>query len=99
MTGMTMTAESVAAASNAWVWVPDNATVVEDEQYKIARLPDYFDYQLSVLQFQPSRPLGERGRRGARPGARVRAAKGALGGAARQPGRSAAELRRAAGRP
>jgi hypothetical protein len=43
MTVMTLTAESVAAASNAWVWVPDNATVVEGEQYKIPRLPDYFE--------------------------------------------------------
>ena len=58
MAGMTLTAESVAAASNAWVWIPDNATVVEDEQYKIARLPDYFDYQLTVLEFRPSGPLG-----------------------------------------
>ena len=57
MAAMTLTAESVAAASNAWVWVPDNATVVEDEQYKIARLPDYFEYQLTVLEFRPSRPL------------------------------------------
>jgi GNAT superfamily N-acetyltransferase len=58
MAGMTLTAESVVAASNAWVWIPDNATVVEDEQYKIARLPDYFDYQLTVLEFRPSGPLG-----------------------------------------
>jgi GNAT superfamily N-acetyltransferase len=58
MAAMTLTAECVAAASNAWVWVPDNATVVEDEQYKIARLPDYFDYQLTVLEFRPSGPLG-----------------------------------------
>ena len=57
MAAMTLTAESVAAASNAWVWVPDNATVVEDEQYKIARLPDYFEYQLTVLEFRPSGPL------------------------------------------
>jgi GNAT superfamily N-acetyltransferase len=55
---MTLTAEFVAAASNAWVWVPDNATVVEDEQYKIARLPDYFEYQVTVLEFRPSGPLG-----------------------------------------
>lgn len=57
MAAMTLTAESVVAASNAWVWVPDNATVVEDEQYKIARFPDYFEYQLTVLEFRPSGPL------------------------------------------
>jgi GNAT superfamily N-acetyltransferase len=55
---MPLTTESVAAASNAWVWIPDNATVVEDAQYKLARLPDYFDHQLSVLSFRPSGPLG-----------------------------------------
>ena len=54
---MPLTAESVAAASNAWVWIPDNATVVEDAQYKLARLPDYFDHQLSVLSFRPSGSL------------------------------------------
>jgi hypothetical protein len=54
---MPLTPESVAAASNAWVWVPDNATVVEDEQYSIVRLPDYFEYQLQVLEFRPSGPL------------------------------------------
>jgi GNAT superfamily N-acetyltransferase len=44
-------------ASSAWVWVPDDATVVEDEQYGIVRLPDYFEYQLKVLEFRPSGPL------------------------------------------
>lgn len=57
MAAMPLTAESVAAASDAWVWVPDNATVVEDEQYRIARLPDYFEYRLTVLEFWPSGPL------------------------------------------
>jgi Acetyltransferase (GNAT) family len=57
MAAMTLTAESVAAASNAWVWIPDNATVVEDEQYRIMRLPDYFDCQLRILEFRPSGPL------------------------------------------
>jgi hypothetical protein len=34
MAAMTLTPEFVSAASNAWVWVPDNA-IVEDEQYKL----------------------------------------------------------------
>jgi GNAT superfamily N-acetyltransferase len=55
---MALTVESVAAASNAWVWVYEGATVIEDAQYRIARLPDYFDHQLSVLEFRPSGPLG-----------------------------------------
>lgn len=55
---MTLTAESVTAANNAWVWIPELlTTVAEDEQYKIARLPDYFDHQLTVLEFRPSGPL------------------------------------------
>jgi GNAT superfamily N-acetyltransferase len=57
MAAMTLTAESVITANNAWVWVPDNATVVEDDQCKIARFPDYFEYQLTVLDFRPSGPL------------------------------------------
>ena len=59
MGGMTLSASAVTAASAAWVWVPDNATVIEGDQYTILRLPDYFDYQLSVLEFQPAGPLGE----------------------------------------
>ena len=34
MAAMTLTPEFVSAAGNAWVWVPDNA-IVEDEQYKL----------------------------------------------------------------
>ena len=59
MFAMSLSASSVAAASAAWVWVPDSATVVEDDQYAIMRLPDYFEYKLSVLAFRPSGPLGE----------------------------------------
>jgi GNAT superfamily N-acetyltransferase len=57
MAGMSLSASSVAAASAAWVWVPENATVVETDDYAIMRLPDYFDYRLSVLTFRPSGPL------------------------------------------
>jgi GNAT superfamily N-acetyltransferase len=56
MAAMTLSLESVAAASNAWTFTWD-ATVVEDEQYQIARYPDYFDHQLAVLAFRPSGPL------------------------------------------
>jgi GNAT superfamily N-acetyltransferase len=59
MADMTLTAESVAAASAAWIWVPDGASIVEGDGYAVMRLPDYFDYQLSVLLFQPSGALGE----------------------------------------
>jgi GNAT superfamily N-acetyltransferase len=57
MIGMSLSASSVAAASAAWLWVPENATVVETDDYAIMRLPDYFDYRLSVLTFRPSGPL------------------------------------------
>ncbi|HTR90947.1 MAG TPA: GNAT family N-acetyltransferase [Trebonia sp.] len=56
---MPLSESSVAAASAAWVWVPDGATVVEDAGYCIARFPDYFDHQLEVTAFRPEGPLGE----------------------------------------
>jgi hypothetical protein len=58
MIAMSLSAASVAAASAAWVWVPDNATVAEGDGYAIMRLPDYFDYQLAVIAFEPSGALG-----------------------------------------
>lgn len=58
MGGMSLSASAVAAASAAWVWVPDSASVVESDEYAILRMPDYFDYQLSVLTFKPTGSLG-----------------------------------------
>src|ERR1700759_477863 len=58
---MSLSASSVAAASSAWVWIPDNATVVETDEYTILRLPDYFDYQLSVIGFRPVGAIGTDG--------------------------------------
>jgi GNAT superfamily N-acetyltransferase len=59
MAAMSVTAESVAAASHAWGWLPELLTaVVEDEQCTIGQLPDYFNHQLTVLEFRPSGPLG-----------------------------------------
>jgi GNAT superfamily N-acetyltransferase len=58
MTGMTLTAECVAAASAAWVWVPDNAIVIQTDEYTILRMPDYFEFQLAVSTFEPAGPLG-----------------------------------------
>jgi GNAT superfamily N-acetyltransferase len=54
MSDMSLSASTVAAASSAWVWIPDNATVVETDEYTILRLPDYFDYRLSVIGFRPA---------------------------------------------
>jgi GNAT superfamily N-acetyltransferase len=58
MIAMSLSASSVAAASAAWVWVPENAVVVETDDYAMMRLPDYFDYHLAMLTFRPSGPLG-----------------------------------------
>jgi hypothetical protein len=55
---MTLTAEAVAAASAAWVWVPDNATIATTDEYTIFRMPDYFEFQLFVNAFRPAGPLG-----------------------------------------
>jgi GNAT superfamily N-acetyltransferase len=58
MDGMPPSPSAVAAASAAWIWIPDDATVVETAEYTILRPPDYFDYQLAVIRFRPSGPLG-----------------------------------------
>lgn len=52
-----MTPASVVAASNAWVWVPDEATTVETPDYLLVRFPDYFVHPLQLLRFAPSGPV------------------------------------------
>lgn len=59
MSAMPLSQSSVAAASAAWVWIPDNATVVDDAGYCLVRFPDYFDHQLDVVAFRPHGPLGD----------------------------------------
>jgi GNAT superfamily N-acetyltransferase len=56
MVAMSLTEAAVARARAAWVWVPDDAVVVESDEYTILRLPDWFDYPLSVLSIEPSGP-------------------------------------------
>jgi GNAT superfamily N-acetyltransferase len=56
---MSLSAAAVAAAAAAWVWVPDNATVVECDDFSVMRLPDYYEYHLTVLTFEPSGPIKE----------------------------------------
>jgi hypothetical protein len=51
---MSLFAESVVAASNAWSWVPDNATTAETDEYLLVRFPDYFDHQLELSRFHPA---------------------------------------------
>jgi hypothetical protein len=51
---MSLSAGKVIAASNAWAWVPDNATTEATEDYLLVRFPDYFDHPLGLLRFNPA---------------------------------------------
>jgi GNAT superfamily N-acetyltransferase len=51
---MSLSADKVVAASNAWVWVPDNATSEGTPEYLLVRFPDYFDHPLELLRFSPA---------------------------------------------
>ena len=51
---MSLSAEKVVAASNAWTWIPDNATTEATEEYLLVRFPDYFDHPLELLRFSPA---------------------------------------------
>ncbi|MFD8596723.1 GNAT family N-acetyltransferase [Kitasatospora sp. NPDC059646] len=53
---MSLTVSDVAAAGAAWVWMPPDAEVVKTEEYTFLRLPDYIDFDLSVVSFTPTRP-------------------------------------------
>jgi GNAT superfamily N-acetyltransferase len=54
---MSLSADKVVAASIAMTWVPDTATTEETEEYRLARLPDYFDPPLRLLRFSPAGPV------------------------------------------
>ena len=51
---MSLSADKVVAASNAWTWIPDNAITAATEEYLLVRFPDYFEHPLEVLRFTPS---------------------------------------------
>jgi hypothetical protein len=55
---MSLSAEKVVAASNAWSWIPDNATTEATEEYLLVRFPDYFDHPLELLRFSPAEASG-----------------------------------------
>ncbi|MGC0313241.1 GNAT family N-acetyltransferase [Kitasatospora acidiphila] len=40
------------------MWAPDDAEVVEGDEFTIVRLPEHFAWDLSVLAFTPAGPLG-----------------------------------------
>lgn len=50
-----MTPESVAAASEAWVYVPETATAVETGDYLLVRFPDWFEHPAALLRWHPTR--------------------------------------------
>jgi GNAT superfamily N-acetyltransferase len=52
-------AETVAAASRAWVWVPPSATKVETDEYLLLRMPEWFGIGLELMRLDPRRPVGE----------------------------------------
>ena len=54
---MSLSAESVVAASNEWLWIPENATIAETGEYLLVRRPDYFDHPLELIRFQPAGPV------------------------------------------
>ena len=54
---MSLSPESVVAASSAWTWIPDNATTAETDEYLLVRRPDYFDHPLELDWFRPAGPV------------------------------------------
>ncbi|MFJ1754915.1 GNAT family N-acetyltransferase [Kitasatospora sp. NPDC088134] len=55
---MSLSTAEVAAAGDAWVWSPPDAEVVATDGYTLVRLPDYYEFDLSVVSFTPAGPLG-----------------------------------------
>jgi len=45
--------ELVAQASAAWLWYPDDATVVDTDDYLLVRWPSYFASAPEVIRFSP----------------------------------------------
>ena len=55
---MSLSADTVVAASNAWTWIPDDATTEATPEHLLVRFPDYFDHQLELLRFNPTEESG-----------------------------------------
>jgi GNAT superfamily N-acetyltransferase len=56
---VTIAHEVVAAASRAWVWVPESAVTIETPEYLLARMPEWFEIPLELLRLDPHRPVAE----------------------------------------
>ena len=50
---MTLSPKDVAAASAAWVYVPDEATRIETDEYLLVRSPAWFDADLDLVGLDP----------------------------------------------
>jgi len=55
---MSLSADKVVAASNGWIWIPDNATTESTAEFLLVRFPDYFDHPLELLRFTPAAASG-----------------------------------------
>lgn len=49
----------VVAASNAWIWYPDDARLVETDDYLLIRYPDHFASPFQVVRTHCVRPVDE----------------------------------------
>ncbi len=54
---MRPSAAVVAAASEAWVWLPDHAITVETDEYLLVRYPDWFEEPLVLTRVRPHRAV------------------------------------------
>jgi hypothetical protein len=55
---MSLSEPTVVAASNAWAWIPDNATTEATQEYLLVRFPDYFEHLLELVRFSPAADAG-----------------------------------------
>jgi len=49
-----LTAESVSAAFDRWIWIPEDATVIETDEYLLVRFPDWFFRPAELLRLRPA---------------------------------------------
>jgi acetyltransferase (GNAT) family protein len=52
-----VTPEEVRAATDAWLWVPDDATTVRTDRFLLVRFPDWFEHPLELVRFAPDGDL------------------------------------------
>lgn len=50
---MTLSSDAVSAAFDRWIWYPDDAAVVETDEYLLVRFPDWFLDPLQLLRLRP----------------------------------------------